>query len=52
MSAVPWFVTADNHLGHGNPEARGIRTGILKHTDRPWPDIEAHDEAVIRLLEN
>lgn len=46
MPEIPTFVTADNHLSHGNPEARGVRTGILKHTDRPWGDIEEHDEAI------
>ncbi len=32
-----WF-TADTHFGHAN---------ILKHCNRPWPHIVAHDEALI-----
>ena len=32
-----WF-TADTHFGHAN---------IIKHCNRPWPHIAAHDEALI-----
>jgi calcineurin-like phosphoesterase family protein len=33
------FFTADTHFGHGN---------IMRFSNRPWPTIELHDEALIR----
>jgi calcineurin-like phosphoesterase family protein len=40
------FITSDNHFSHGGP---GHRTGILKHTRRPWNTIEEHDAAMMKL---
>jgi len=39
------FAIADTHFGHGRPNQG--RTGILKHTDRPWPDVRDMDEGLI-----
>jgi calcineurin-like phosphoesterase family protein len=47
MSEIPQFVTADSHLGHGAAEIGVGRTGILKHTDRPWNSVPEQDEALI-----
>jgi calcineurin-like phosphoesterase family protein len=38
------FMVADTHFSHGGP---GHRTGILKHTPRPWDTVEEMDEALI-----
>lgn len=38
------FFTADNHFDHG---CKGFRTGILKHTQRPWDTVEEMNEALV-----
>ena len=45
MPEIPQFATADLHLGHGLGQPG--RSGILKHTERPWNTVEEHDEALI-----